>query len=469
MPVSQPTAAERALKLGSRAVRAVAGLLVLAAAYGIFALLMETAKEPSQTEVEQVLTVVGTVPVQSVRVPRQWEGYGTARAMHSADVSAQLTARVKSRPQSLEEGVRIAAGEVIAELDAVDVDSALASQQSAATAIESELVGLEVELRSLNERLELGDDELAIEQRMLDRFNEAQSRGGANPMDIDLRQALVRRLERDIASLRQQVRLIDSRRARLEAQLAEANARVRKSQEDVARATIRSPLNGIVQRIDVEVGELLTAGSMVARIVDLRTIEIPLRMPVSSSTSIRVGDRVEVRTDSARSGRWDGTVARIAPEADAGRRTITVYAEVRQQAATGGSLAALLLPGQFVIGRVFSAVGESHAIVPRSSLNGDRVLAMEPTIDGGFVARSRPVVIEFQFSGEFPTIHPLETQWAAVRSGDAAPLPERVIVSNLEMLRDGARVRPEGTEGASALTAEPVSAEPDAGKPGADG
>lgn len=450
--------------LGLRIVRSLAGLIVLVVAFAIFLALVKTAKEPQRTPLDQVQTRVQTVVVKRVAVARQWEGYGTARAMHAADLSAQITAKVLARPEGIEEGVQVAAGDVIAELDPVDVNSVLLSRQNTALAIESEIQGLDIELHSLNERIELGDDELAIEQRMLDRFNEAQTRGGANPMDVDERQSKVRRLEREIASIRQQILLIDTRKARLTAQLGDARAQIRRAEEDVARATVRSPLTGVVQRIEVEVGELVASGAMIARVVDLRTIEIPLRLPVSSAQSVRVGDRVEVRSDGFSGGRWDGSVARIAPEADATRRTITVYAVVRQRVESDGSLGTLLLPGQFVTARVFSAVSDMHVIVPRSSLDGDRVLALESSVDGGFVARSMPVTIDFLFSGSFPALHPLETQWAAISAGQGVKLPEQVIVSNLETLRDGSNVQP-----VSVLDGDPARTDRDAAAPATPG
>lgn len=443
-----------------RIVRSLAGLIVLVVALGIFMGLVKTAKTPERTQLEHVQTRVQTVRVEQIPVPRQWEGYGTARALHAADLSAQITAKVIERPEGLEEGVHINAGEVIAQLDPVDVQSQLLSRQNTALAIESEIEGLGVELLSLNERLELGDEELKIEQRMLDRFNEAQTRGGANPMDVDQRQATVRRLEREIASIRQQIRLIDSRKARLQAQLGEARAQVRLAEESVARATIRSPITGVIQRIDVKVGELLTSGAQVARVVDLRTIEIPLRLPVSSAQSVRVGDRVEVHSEGTTGGHWVGKVARIAPEADPTRRTITVYAVVRQQVPSNGSLGSLLLPGQFVTAKVFSSVSQTHAIVPRSSLTGDRVFALERSAQGGFVARSRPVTIEFLFSGSFPKLHPIETQWAAISVGEGSELPERVIVSNLETLSDGSNVLPAEAQADPPAHAERLSESP---------
>jgi RND family efflux transporter MFP subunit len=263
-------------------------------------------------------------------------------------------------------------------------------------------------------------------------------------------------LEREVALLRQQIRLIDTRRTTLEAQLEGARAAVSIAEENLARATVRSPITGILQRVDADLGELLGVGSVVARVVDLRTIEVPVRLPVSSVSTLSLGDRVTVRTDGpgmdGRGAEWVGKVVRIAPEADPARRTVTAFAEVTQELPTDGNLSGLLLPGQFVTARVQTASTQEYAIVPRPALRGDRVLALGANLEGETIARQIDVEVVFEFGGSFPEIHPRETQWVAVRAGDGSTLPDRVIMSNFEGLRDGSAVR-----------AQVSTPEPDAG------
>lgn len=433
------------LRVVSLVVRSAAGLLVLAVAVGIYWLLVSTAKTPTRAPLERIEVQVSTVPVGVVPVPRVWEGYGTAAAMRTAEVSAQIAARVVDRPPSVEEGMAIGAGDVLVALEQVDVQNRLLADSNTVAALESDLSGLEIELDSLNERLELGEDELSVEQRTLDRLTGALGQGAANSTDVDRQLSVVRRLEREVALLRQQIRLIDTRRTTLQAQLEGARAALSIAEENLARATVRSPLTGILQRVDADLGELLAVGSVVARVVDLRTIEVPIRLPVSSISTVSLGDRVTVRTDGpgmdGSGAEWVGTVVRIAPEADPSRRTITAFVEVTQSLPNDGNLSGLLLPGQFVTARVQTETTQEYAVVPRPALRGDRVLALAENQDGETIARQIDVEVVFEFGGSFPDIHPRETQWAAIRAVDGATLPDRVILSNFEGLRDGSAVR----------------------------
>lgn len=434
------------LRAASLLLRVGAGVLALLVGIGIYALLIATAEEPVRTPTDRIEVQVSTVPVVRMNVPRVWEGYGTASAMRTAEISAQVSARVMERSERIEAGVVVSAGEVLVELDKIDFASRLVADRKVAEAIEADLLGLDIEQRSLNERLELGEEELAIESRTLNRLTDAQQRGAANVTDVDRQVSIVRRLERELSLIRQQIRLIDTRRSTLAAQLETARATARIAEENLERATIRSPIAGVVQRMSAEVGELLSPGSPVARVVDLRRIEIPVRVPVSALASVLVGDRVIVTTDGPLAGRWEGVVVRIAPEADSARRTLTLFVEVVQSPPTSGELRGMLLPGQFVSARVYTRANETHAIVPRPALVGDRVMALEPNGASGYIARQIEVDVLFTFDGDFPNIHPRETQWAAIERFASTSPPDRVILSNLDELRDGSAVRPASTD-----------------------
>ena len=63
---------------------------------------------------------VAVMKALAVPVRRQWQGFGTAVAMDSADVPAQVSAIVKFLPPIIEEGAEVAKDDVIAQLDESD-------------------------------------------------------------------------------------------------------------------------------------------------------------------------------------------------------------------------------------------------------------------------------------------------------------------------------------------------------------
>jgi multidrug efflux pump subunit AcrA (membrane-fusion protein) len=197
----------------------------------------------------------------------------------------------------------------------------------------------------------------------------------------------------------------------------------------------------------VHAGEIVQPGRVVGRVVGLGRMEIPLRVAAGAQPEIDVGAAAIVRPGAAARGRrtWTARVARIAPEADASTRTIFVFLEVDQD--DTAPVASLLMPGQFVTahvpGRADAAPG--LFVVPRRAVTDDRVWVMAADESGGARAQPRPVMVLYHLETSMPDLDPDETQWAVIGSGLSAN--DLVIVSNLDDLFPGARVRTGTGEG----------------------
>ncbi len=432
-----------ALRVISYVLRAAAAVLILGAGIGIFVWLVATRPRPAHTPPGNTAISVRAIALRPMPVPRIWEGYGTARAMESADVSAQVSARVIERPAEIEPGARVDAGQVLVKLDPVDFQQRVEASLALIASWGAQVAGLDVEERRLSDQLELMQDELRLEERELERITQAVEQLGANALEIERRQALLARRKREMAVLQQQLEAIPPRREQLRAQVANERATLRLAQENLDRATVRAPISGVLQDVFVEPGELLMVGAPIARVVDVSRIEVPLRLPVSASARLRVGDGVEMGPDSPGDGGgaspWVGRVVRIAPEAHPGSRTITVFAEVAQE--PDPSRGGLLLPGQFVLARVTTGA-EEHPVVPRIAVDRDRLMVVENGAGGsGTRAREAGARVMYHIRRSFPELDPLETEWAVLESGP--PPGTLVITSNLDEIRDGTPVRVE--------------------------
>ncbi len=435
-----PKGRPRGMVILSIAFRAGLALLVLAIATGVFMVLLGSRRTIERDETAAAAPpIVQSVVARERSVPRSWRGYGTARAMDVADVAAEVAGRVVDRPLKNEPGRSVRAGEVLLEIDKVDYGERLVATEQAVASLEAQLEGLGVEEERLRDQTAFAREERDAAQRDYDRVVEAVQRGAGSQGETDRYLVALRASERALSALSQQLEMIPSRRASLQAQLASARADRRVARENVARATVVSPIDGVLQSIEPERGERVNIGERVARVVNLGRIEIPLRLPVSSFGSIAVGDQVRMTTDGPEPAVWTGTLARLAPESDASARTLTAFVEVVQDPSARG----LLLPGQFVLGSVTGEVGEPLVVVPRRAVESDRVLVARPEPSdaeaGARVASTvvpRSVRVAYYASGDLDDIDPDETEWAVLAPGSLEP-GDVVIVSNLEQLRAG--------------------------------
>ncbi|MHC5114215.1 MAG: efflux RND transporter periplasmic adaptor subunit, partial [Planctomycetota bacterium] len=295
----------------------------------------------------------------------------------------------------------------------------------------AQLRRIEIQLRSWTERVRLATEQVALGKAEYDRVYAAFERGVAKQREVDTAKQSWIAMIRDETAAREELDGLKPRKSALEAQRLGQESQLRLARQNVERCRITSPIPGVLQRVDVEVGESLAPGQQVARVVDLRRIEVALRLPSSARVSIGLDDDVELRATGSADRHWTMRVTRIAPEDDASTRTMGVFVEVEQDPARRGAI----VPGQFVRGLVTASVPATRWVVPRRALAGERILLVE---DGRIV--SRPVDVAFHVENEFPTLGLPDRQWVVL----GAPLPDGalVVVNGARALRDGMPVVP---------------------------
>jgi len=438
-------------KAGLLIARAVAAVVIIALVGGIVTAMLAKAPKPEQNITPEPPLSVSVVRTAPVDVPRVWSGFGVARAMQASDIASEVTARVIEAPEDLEEGVEVSTGDVLLRLNPTDFDQRLAAARADIAATEAQIREFELRLERLSTQVELAQEEADIARAELDRMIAAGEAGAATQTNIDQRRSAWRAAERSLIVITEQVDTLPAQIERLRAALARQRAAETLEAEQLERTTIRAPFPGRLQTLDAEPGEVVSAGQVVARVVDLSRIEIPVRLPVTAIGSIAVGDNVRIALDGPDSPTWPGRIVRIAPEAEASTRTITVYAEVQQSPDADR----LLLPGQFVSASVSSAP-EPGIVVPRLAINADTVMVIDPADN---TASPREVRVRHHHEGPIPSVHPSETQWAVLENGSVEP-GELVVTTNTGTVTAGAEVDPtivteSGGEGPAG--AEPVS------------
>ncbi|MEN0019285.1 MAG: efflux RND transporter periplasmic adaptor subunit [Planctomycetota bacterium] len=458
------------LRVVAGAFRALAGLIAIGLAVLIYVFLSSTAEQPARTAREISPPIVETAPVRMLVLPRVWEGFGTARAMEAAELRAQVEARVTERPATTEPGLEVTAGQLLLQLDTTDFAAAVTSAEQRVAAARAEADGLEIEAGAIDDQVNIAVAELDLEERLLQREQDALEGGAGSTVAVERTMANVRRVERTLSALQERERMVGPRRMSLNATVADLEAELKRAQANLDRTTIASPIDGVIQRVDIEAGELARIGAVLARVVDLSRVEVPLRLPISADGLIEPDSSVELREDGPSPRSWAGTVSRIAPEADADTRTMTVFVEVVQDPTTDADR--LLRPGQFVIGRIETTDGVARPVVPRRALQGDRLFIAEPArrdeAGNVFEARRVEVRVAHTLERSLPDIDPRESQWTVL--SDLPPqlqaeLTDRdgveIVLSNLNDLEDGSFIVPAYIAAAeqAQTTVKPTSAD----------
>ena len=111
----------------------------------------------------------------------------------------------------------------------------------------------------------------------------------------------------------------DARKPSADAQLAAQAARIEQMEalvalrrEKVDRLRVRAGMDGVLQLMDVEVGQLVAPGDELARVSDPTQLKAELKIPETLVNDVLVGQRAEIDT---RNGLIEGKVSRIDPAA----------------------------------------------------------------------------------------------------------------------------------------------------------
>jgi Cu(I)/Ag(I) efflux system membrane fusion protein len=199
-------------------------------------------------------------------------------------------------------------------------------------------------------------------------------------------------------------------RLRLTGMPAALIAQVERSGKSQALLTIRSPIGGVLQELNLRAGMTVAAGDSLARVNGLSSVWLQVAIPEAQAGFITQGQQVEARLASFPGEVLHGRLDAILPEANADSRTLRLRVELANP--TGR-----LRPGMSAQVRLSSPGEQSALWLPSEAVirTGRRALVMLAE-DGG---RYRPVEVQLgrESDGRTQVLQGLEEGQQVVASG----------------------------------------------------
>jgi RND family efflux transporter MFP subunit len=327
-------------------------------------------------------------------------GYVTAR--RAATVSSKVTGKVVE--VLVEEGKKVEEGQVLARLDASNIEAGLRLAQA--------------QLEASRTFLEETKPNLVFAQRELKRFTDLAATKIVS--DSDLRKAEM------------ESRALEARLVRQTSEVTIREREVEQWKQQLDDMVIRAPFAGVVTAKNAQPGEMISTMSAggftrtgICTIVDMTSLEIEVDVNESFINRIQPKQPVEATLDAYADWKIPGKVIAIIPTADRQKATVKVRVGFDQ-------LDERILPdmGVKVAFRATddakAAPGSASVIVPKSAIQNRDGRDVVWVVRDGRVER-RAVTIA-QTSGDESTI-------AAGLSGG-----EKVVVNPPAGLADGAKI-----------------------------
>ncbi len=306
---------------------------------------------------------------------------------------AQVASEGRARP--LQEGDAVRRGDVLATLDPRDL-------RHHATAASAALATARAELAAAEAALGHAQTEVSRARKLL-------ATRAIPAADADRAEAAFDAARGRVAAARSQ------RDAR-----AEQAAAARRVVED---ARLISPIDGVVARQALDVGEIVAPGRAVFTIIDDRQMRLTFAVPDTRLAALRLGEQVPVRVEALGARALQGAITKIDPVADPTLRTFAAEVTLANEdrALRAGMVASVELRGD---------AAAPVLRVPLSSVlrspDGDALQVWVVGADGGTVTRR---VVE---------VADLVGDDVVVEGGLTAG--ERVVVDGAALLHEGAVV-----------------------------
>lgn len=168
-------------------------------------------------------------------------------------------------------------------------------------------------------------------------------------------------------------------------QFASARADLAAAQAQLAQVQLASPISGIIARINVQPGQTVEPGTVVAEIIDPARLVATVHVPVAEAVRVKPGQSAELLSGQSGNGTAEGKVVYVSPQADDKTATVLVRVSVPQEAG--------LRAGQFVHVRIVTEERTGRLAVPREAVYTDHDGQTTLSIVDGGVAKQRVVKV----------------------------------------------------------------------------
>jgi len=256
----------------------VIGILILAVGgLGLYFL----GRKP-ETDLKEPAADLG-IPVVTAEVrewdrPFQLELDGEAVTYRVVSVRAEVAGRIIKKTAAARGGSYVNPEELLFELDPTDYQLEVERLTAQLTQSDADLASVDVDRANAEKMLELAKREVGLEERHLLRTQRLRQRDSANQAELE--QAEMRKLkaENSQQTLVNQIASLDQQKKGRTAARNLVAAQLKKAEKDLQRCRIVSRIEGRIVEDEVEEGDYLKPGEVLAHISDGSQMEVKTKL-----------------------------------------------------------------------------------------------------------------------------------------------------------------------------------------------
>ena len=251
---------------------------------------------------------------------------GEVEPRTKVSISARVSARIEKLP--FKEGDRVTKGDpnanppippsLLVKLDSAEMQSELASTEARHKAQLAQVDVQKAQIEATKSRINGQRAMLVDAERDLSRQKELLATNDVSQSVVDTAQTHVDELKAQLQGALQSLQADEAQLIVMQHNIDAAAAEIKRVKENLSYTEIYSPIDGVVTRLNAEVGELVmtgtmnNAGTVILEVADLSQMLLVARVDETSIAGVEVGQRAKVRMQAYRGKIFDGTVSSVA-------------------------------------------------------------------------------------------------------------------------------------------------------------
>ncbi len=285
---------------------------------------------------------------------------GNIQAITEAPVLARASGYIRKRYVDI--GDRVTAGQVLAEIEAPELEQQIKQAGAAIDQANSTIQQAEA-------ALEQGQANANLAKVNAQRYANLLAKGVVSRQDNDTYQAQFEAQQANVQALGKAVAAARSNAAAAQANLARLH-------ELQGYQTVRAPFAGVITLRNIDSGVLVNEGNtLLFRIAQTDRLRLYVNVPQAQSGSVRRGQAANLLIPDMPGRKFSGIVSRTANALDPTTRTLLVELEVPNQAG-------VLLPGMYAQVDLSIARSNPPLLIPGDTLvvrsDGPQVAVVKP-------------------------------------------------------------------------------------------
>lgn len=351
-------------------------VLVGAVLFGKF--LLATGPEAKKRPFVQRLPVVEVLPLKAQSYTVHIQASGIVTAGTQSNLVSEVSGRIVSTSDNFSEGSYFDKDEVLIEIDKANYLSAIEIAKSEVAVNQASLRQLNAEEKSNRRSMQLAKKNLNIGNKELARLRALFKRRTISRSALDSEEQRINQLQQSLQNLEGSQSTYSSRKSAMQARINSSNARVKQETLTLSKATIKAPYAGRILSKNVDIGQFVSTGSMLAETyaTDFVNVELPLSlnqyellgMPEAFINRKITAEELPTVTltnpDSLREDNWQGRVVRTGAALDAQSRQINVIARVDKPYEAREGISSPIRIGQYLKARIKGKTFENVFVLP---------------------------------------------------------------------------------------------------------